>query len=165
MLNAKNINKETYLERTQHLLNLMVVIGIFAALAIGVIAQPLIMLVFGSAYESAAWILIVHVWGGIFLAMSGVSYRYFIAEGLQKYSFYRGLTGLMVNVLLNIWLIPLYGAMGAAIATVVSQFMALYLFNATNSKTRDMFNMQTRALFLIGACDTLKRIVNLRVKV
>ncbi|MGF1858312.1 flippase [Photobacterium profundum] len=159
MLNARKKNKEIYLERTQHLLNLMVVIGVLAALGISGIAHPLIMLAFGSAYEDAALILIVHIWGGVFLAMSGISYRYFIAEGLQKYSFYRGLTGVVVNVLLNIWLIPLYGAMGAAIATVVSQFMALYLFNATNRKTRGMFNMQTRALFLIGVPRTIKHIM------
>jgi PST family polysaccharide transporter len=164
MLAARKKNRKIYLERTQHLLNLMVVIGIFAALGIGVVAHPLIMLAFGSAYEGAAWILIVHIWGGVFLAMSGISYRYFLAEGLQKYSFYRGLTGVVVNVLLNIWLIPLYGAMGAAIATVVSQFMALYLFNITNPKTREMFNMQTRALFLIGLLSTLKNIYLLLIR-
>lgn len=164
MLNAKKKSRELYLERTQHLLNLMVIIGLLAAICISLIAYPVVVIAFGPSYTDAAWILMVHIWGGIFLAMSSVSYRFFIAEGLQKYSFYRGLTGLFVNLFLNLWLIPLFGAMGAAIATVVSQAMALYLFNAGNSKTREIFIMQTRALLLIGSWATLKHIKKFRTK-
>lgn len=164
MLNAKKMSRTLYLDRTQHLFNLMVVIGITAAVGISIISYPFIIFAFGFAYEGAAWILIVHIWGGVFLAMSGISYRYFIAEGLQRYSFYRGLTGVVVNVLLNLWLIPSYGAMGSALATVVSQAMALYLFNASSAKTREAFYMQTRALCLIGALDTLRHIKTLKAK-
>lgn len=165
MLSARKVNMDVYYQRTQQLLSLMVVIGFTAAFGIMFIAGPLVLLMFGPEYKSASEILIVHIWGGIFLAMSGVSYRYFIAEGLQKYSFYRGLTGVVVNIVFNIWLIPLYGAMGAAIATVISQFMALYLFNVTNTKTRKMFIMQTRALLLLDFLSALKFLIAYKRKI
>ena len=165
MLSARKVNMDVYYQRTQQLLSLMVVIGFTAAFGIMFIAAPLVLLMFGPEYKSASEILIVHIWGGIFLAMSGVSYRYFIAEGLQKYSFYRGLTGVVVNIVFNIWLIPLYGAMGAAIATVISQFMALYLFNVTNTKTRKMFIMQTRALLLLDFLSALKFLIAYKRKI
>lgn len=79
-----------------------------------------------------------------------------MAEGLQKYSFYRGLTGLIVNIAMNLWLIPLYGIMGAAIATVASQFMALYFFNVSNPRTRELFFMQSKALSLVEFGSTVK---------
>ena len=164
MLNAKLKNRQLYLERTQYLFNLMAIIGIVVAIGVTVTAFPIIHIAFGPAYDQASWILMVHIWGGIFSAMSTVSYRYFIAEGLQKYSFYRGVTGVLANLMLNLLLIPIYGSMGAAIATVLSQIMALYLFNAAGRKTREVFWMQTKALFLSRAWATLKHINDLKTE-
>ena len=162
MLNARKNSYSLYLERTQHLLNLMAFLGVIAGLGIIFVASPFVNLAFGESYAESSLVLTIHIWGGIFTAMSAIAYRYFIAEGLQKSSFYRGLSGLVVNIILNYFLIPLYGAVGAAIATVISQVMALYLFNFTNTKTRPMFYMQTKALMLIGSINTLKHIKSLR---
>jgi len=162
MLNARKNDYTLYLKRTQHLLNLMALMGIMAGIGITLLASPFVSLAFGSGYAESSTVLIIHIWGGIFTAMSAIAYRYFIAEGLQKSSFYRGLSGLIVNIVLNYFLIPIYGAIGAAVATVISQIMALYIFNFTNSKTRPMFYMQTKALTMMGAINTLKHIKTLR---
>lgn len=162
MLNARKKDYSLYLKRTQHLLNLMALMGVVAGVGIVFVAFPFISLAFGSSYIESSSVLIIHIWGGIFTAMSAIAYRYFIAEGLQKSSFYRGLSGFVVNIILNYFLIPVYGAIGAAIATVISQAMALYLFNFTNAKTRPMFYMQTKALLLYRSIGTLKHIKSLR---
>ena len=162
MLNARKVNYSLYVQRTKHLLNIMAFLGICAGITIFFIATPFISLTFGNQYLESSSILIIHIWGSIFTAMSAVSYRYFIAEGLQKSSFYRGLIGFLVNIILNYFLIPLYGGIGAAVATVISQFVALYLFNFTSVKTRTMFYMQTRALFLLDIIYTLKHIKQLK---
>lgn len=158
MLNAKKNSQELYIVRTQRLLNVMAMIGMTAAFIIGFTASPLMSVMFGSEYSDSAPILIIHIWGGIFIAISGISYRYLITEGLQKYSLYRGITGVIINIAINLILIPKYGTMGAAISTVISQFIALYLFNCFNSKTRELFYMQTRALFLTDAISTFRQI-------
>lgn len=162
LLNAKKRDQNLYLERTQHLLNIMVLLGFSAGIVISLIAYPFITFAFGGSYEQSSPVLVIHIGGWIFTAMSAISYRYFITEGLQKTSFYRGLTGLISNIILNYLLIPLYGAIGAAVATVVSQVLALYLFNLTNAKTRPMFYMQTKAILLTDAYNTLKHIKTLR---
>lgn len=162
LINARKRDEGLYRQRLQHLFNLMVMIAVTFAFGMVAIGRPMIESVFGSAYAASSTILILHIWGGIFVAMSAVCYRYFIAEGLQKFSFYRGLTGGIFNVLLNLMLIPRYGVNGAAMATVISQAAALYLFNATNAKTRAAFIMQTKALFFIGALDTLRHLRALR---
>lgn len=162
MLNARKIDYSLYIQRTKYLLNIMACLGICASIVVYFVATPFIALTFGSYYIESSTVLIIHIWGGIFTAMSVISYRYFIAEGLQKSSFYRGLIGFLINIIMNYFLIPLYGAIGAAIATVVSQTMALYIFNITNPKTRPMFYMQTRALFLLDIIDTLKHIKSLK---
>jgi O-antigen/teichoic acid export membrane protein len=45
--------------------------------------------------------------------------------------------GALINVILNIILIPLYGALGAAIATVVSYSASSYLTLFISKKTRE----------------------------
>jgi PST family polysaccharide transporter len=47
---------------------------------------------------------------------------------------------------LNFLLIPGYGGVGAAIATVISQAFASFLSNATHPKTRKIFNIQVKSL-------------------
>jgi Na+-driven multidrug efflux pump len=47
-----------------------------------------------------------------------------MAENLQKFSFYRNILGMIVNILLNYFLIPKYGASGAASASVLARLAA-----------------------------------------
>ncbi|WP_133126471.1 flippase, partial [Vibrio breoganii] len=162
MLKAKKRSRKSYIDITQQLLNVMVLIAVLAAVFIGIISSNLINLTFGQYYSESANILIAHIWGGVFIAIGGVSYRYLIAEGLQKYSFYRALFGAIVNICLNLFLIPRYGATGAAVATVLSQFMTLYLFNSLNKATRELFYMQSKALSLTGTPSTIRFLKGLR---
>jgi len=162
LLNAKKNNYKLYLQRIQHLLNLMALLGIFVAVIATFLASPFINLAFGEHYNESALILIIHIWSMVFYSISIISSRYFLAEGLQLYSLRRALIALVLNVVLNYFLIPIYGAVGAAIATVISKVVGVWLLNAINQKTRTMFYMQTKSLLLFGSFDTLRHIKNLR---
>ena len=73
---------------------------------------------------------------------------YLLEKNLTKISFYRTLIGMIVNVLLNIILIPRYGIEGAAVATVLSYGIAtatIFLFKDTRNQYRNLlksFNPQ-----------------------
>ncbi|QHG91866.1 flippase [Sulfurimonas sp. CVO] len=162
MLNARKNNYTLYLQRTQHLLNLMAVLGVSVAIGVIFIASPFMNLIFGESYSQSSSILIIHIWGMVFNAISIISFRYFLAEGLQIYSFYRAFAGLILNIALNYLLIPIYGAVGAAVATAISQGVAVWLLNSISPKTRIMFFMQAKALSLYWSLNTLKHIKSLR---
>lgn len=162
ILNARKRDYELYLQRLQHLLNLMAVLGVFVAVVTTFVASPFINLVFGEHYDESALILVIHIWSMVFYSISIISSRYFLAEGLQLYSLRRASIGLVLNIVLNYFLIPLYGALGAAIATVISQMVAVWILNSMSPKTRIMFFMQTKALLLFGSLNTLKHIKDLR---
>jgi O-antigen/teichoic acid export membrane protein len=57
--------------------------------------------------------------------MSIVFSQKFILDGTTKISFYGTLVGAAMNILLNFWLLPLYGAYGAAAATVISYLIPM----------------------------------------
>ncbi|CAH8242578.1 putative polysaccharide biosynthesis protein [Vibrio aestuarianus] len=146
ILNAKKISHDLYVQRLQKLYDFMLWLALLIAIFVTLITDPLIGFLYGSAYASSSSILLVHIWSAVFVFLGVASSKWFIAEGLQKQALYRTIAGLIVNIILNYLLIDEYGALGAAFATLVSQMMASYLFNAFNVKTRNVFIMQSRAL-------------------
>jgi len=123
-------------------------IAIIIAIPTLFLSEFIIDLLYGESYRMAAPILSLHIWTGIFIFMGIVSNKWFVAENLQIYSFYRTLLGVSINILLNYILIPKYGIIGAAIATLISQIFASYIFNLTNIKLRHIFILQTNAFLL-----------------
>lgn len=53
---------------------------------------------------------------------------------------------MVLNIGLNYILIPGYGAVGAAMATVMSQAMVALVFDSFQKKTRPMFYMKLKAI-------------------
>tara|TARA_R110001583_G_scaffold131478_1_gene283241 strand:- start:12945 stop:14201 length:1257 start_codon:yes stop_codon:yes gene_type:complete len=105
--------------------------------------------IFGSEYKDSASILLLLVMSSVF-AMSGiVSSRWFVIKNLQKFTLSRTFLGLIVNVVLNFILIPKYGAIGAAFATLISQFVASYLVNFFSRQCRPLFYLQTKSFLFL----------------
>ena len=106
---------------------------IWGALALAVvtsfIASPLINFFYGEVYAASASVLVVSIWAVPFVYLGAIASKMYVAESKQSLVFWRSCWGLLINVILNFWLIPLYGAMGAAIATLVSQAAVGVVFN------------------------------------
>jgi Na+-driven multidrug efflux pump len=60
-------------------------------------------------------------------------------------SFQRTLLGLIVNIFLNYFLIPEFGSIGAAYATIFSYAAAGLFYDFFNFKTRKMFHMKIKS--------------------
>lgn len=150
IVNAKKVSEEQYLSRLQQLFTFLVWISIAVAALMTLLSQWLVVTLYGMAYQEASQALIIHTWGGVFVALGIASGSWFISENLQHYSFYRSATGAILNVILNYTLIPKYGISGAAIATVISQSMAALFFDLSTLKTRIIFIMKLKAMLFIG---------------
>jgi len=146
IINAKKVSEELYYARLQKLYDLMVWMAVAIALPTTFLAPWIIKILFGNDYLPAASVLSIYIWAGVFVFLGVASGKWFIAENLQKYSFYRTLTGAIANIILNFILIPIYGIYGAAFATLVSQIIASYLFNVTNNRLRYTFLLQSKAI-------------------
>ena len=116
------------------------------ALAI-VLASWLVPLLFGEPYRRSAEIFQVHAWSCIGIASAHARYKWMAAAGLQRLAPAVTGIGLVLAVMLNLLLIPQWGGLGAAVATVtayaLSGHAASYMFPAL----RDVAAMQTRALW------------------
>lgn len=127
ILNAKKVSKELYYKRLQKLYVLMTWSAIAIALPATFLADDIIRLLFGAQYGNAAGTLRIYIWAGVFVFLGVASGQYLVAENYTRISFLRTFIGMIVNVILNIILIPRYGINGAAITTVVSYFIATFV--------------------------------------
>jgi len=146
IINAKKISEKLYYERLQKLYDLMVWMAIAVAVPVTFLGHWIVDLLYGSQYSEAGSVLMIHIWAGVFVFLGVASSKWFVAENLQKYSFYRTFCGAIINILLNFILIPKYGIIGAAIATLVAQLIASYIFNLFNQKLFITFQLQTNAI-------------------
>lgn len=150
IVNAKKVSEELYYARLQHLYTFMIWMAIAIALPITFLSDWLVVFLYGPAYREAGGVLAIQVWAGIFVFLGVASGKWFISENLQMLSFWRVLSGVFVNVFLNIFLIPSYGIEGAAMATLLSQVMAAYLFDIFNKKTRGLFICKSKAILILN---------------
>jgi O-antigen/teichoic acid export membrane protein len=145
ILEAKKRDESQYLERLQRLYDLMVCLSVAIALPMTFISTPLVVALFGPAYAESGPILAIHIWASVFVFLGVASNLWFVAENKLMLSFWRTFSGLIVNVFLNFLLIPKFGAVGAAVATVIANLVAAYLFDFINVETRTMFFVKSKS--------------------
>jgi O-antigen/teichoic acid export membrane protein len=150
IVSAKKISEELYYTRLQSLYTLMVWIAIGIALPMTFLCGWLVALLYGEAYAGAAQVLMIHIWAGIFVFLGVASGSWFNNENLQQYSFYRTVLGALINIGLNLALIPRFGVVGAAIATVIAQSIAALFFDLYTTKTRIAFFMKIKTVYFAG---------------
>lgn len=83
-------------------------------------AEPIVLTFFGGEYQSAATILRILTLGSLVFVFAGNSTQLLKATDMTTYYFYVSLTAMVLNLVLNIVLIPEMGMQGAAIATALT---------------------------------------------
>jgi O-antigen/teichoic acid export membrane protein len=142
LIRLKKNNPERYGFRLQQVYDFLFLLALCIAIVLNLIAGPVIRLLYGEAYIGAAQILSVHIWAGLFVFMRELFGKWLIIEGLQLYAFLTNCVGAIVNIIMNLLLIPGLGGMGAAIATLISYassgFLSLLFFPKTRPAARMM---------------------------
>ncbi|TRZ96592.1 MAG: flippase [Rhodocyclaceae bacterium] len=145
---ARGRSEPVYYQRLQQLFMLLIRSSLLVAIPVSLCATPLMSLLFGSAYEASGSILAVHIWSVVFVFMGAGTTPWIINERLARLALYQTSLGAVLNIALNLWLIPLHGAIGAAIATACSLGISIWLANYFLSGGRRLFWLQTNAMLL-----------------
>jgi O-antigen/teichoic acid export membrane protein len=153
ILNARRDDTERYKKRIQHLYDLMIYISLPIAVMM-TFAAPVIYKLYRPEFAYAAPVLAVHIWSGLFVFLGAASGQYLIAENYNKLTFIRTGFGAIVNIALNLVLIPKMGMMGAAIATLIAYACSVFLMLLIPKVSRQGV-MMLRSLFLINLLSKL----------
>jgi len=99
----------------------------------------------------------VHGWTLVFIFLGLTQSGYDITEELTWFATLRTSVGAVLNIALNIILIPKSGAIGSAIATLIAQIFSTVLLNAFHPRTRPILRMQLMSILIWPALRTLAR--------
>ena len=149
IINAKKNNEELYNSRLQKLYDIMVWIAIAIAIPMIFLSDWLIEILYGYQYSEAGNVLMIHIWAGVFVSLGLASNSWLICEKLQKFLMVNTFIATITNIGLNYILIPKFGIVGAAWATIISYFLVGYLCLLIWKKTRINFINLTKSLFFI----------------
>lgn len=147
LLELKKNSEEQFYSRLQQLFDFLFCIAFVIALVITFISKPFITFLYGKEYIDAAFILSIHIWAGIFIFMRAVFSKWILVEDAIIFSTITQGSGAVINIILNLFLIPLYGTKGAAVATILSYAMASYFSLYFFKKCRPIFWLMTKSLF------------------
>lgn len=139
-------NSEVFFELCQKVFSCAAAIS-YTVFFLGVAVAPiLIFALYGAAYSPAAELLQILLFGLPFVFLGVLQTPWILTHGLQRYSLLNAYLALGINVSLNFFFIPLYGAAGAAVTTVIAHAIGGPLGNVFYAKTRPIFKQQLRAL-------------------
>lgn len=122
ILETKENSPELYEKRVMQLYSIITAFALTQSIGITIFAKPIIHLLYGEEYLAAVPILQFAVWYDTFGYYSSVRNIWILAEEKQKHLTKINIVGALANVVLNACLIPFWGGVGAAIASIISQF-------------------------------------------
>jgi O-antigen/teichoic acid export membrane protein len=125
LVKARENNPKLYMETLALLYKGVFWLGVLIAIGVSLLS-PWIILIYGQEFASAAGVLAIYSIATIATYFGIVTSQFLLAENLTKISFYRTFIGLVSNLLLNYLLIPPYGIMGSAVATLISYTIATF---------------------------------------
>ena len=149
IINAKESNRDLYYDRLKNLYRLMFYLALIIVLPITFLSDWIIAIFYGIDYLDAAQILKIHIWSGIFVFLGVASTRWLIVENLQIFSTINTGLGALLNIILNYTLIPKYGILGAAWATLISYFFSGFFVYIFFRKIRPNFILVVRSILFI----------------
>lgn len=149
IMNARQHDEERYQNRLQNLYDLMSFISLGIAIVM-TFASPLVYkILYKADFAAGAEVLSIHIWAGIFVFLGSASGQYLIAEGYTKLSLVRTGVGALINIILNMWWIPIFGIKGAAWASLIAYAVATF-YIILIPKTRVQGIMMLKSIFQIN---------------
>ena len=146
LLSARASSPALYERRFQRLYDVLFLASLAVIVPVSLLADFIVVTLYGPEYAAAGPILALHVWAGLFIFLRAGLSKWLIAEKLTLFSLATHGSGAVINIVLNLWLIPAYGAIGSAVATLISYAVASYFALFLHPRTRPPAYQMTKAM-------------------
>lgn len=137
LVSARKSNSYVYNDRLQSLYRLLTFFALILSILFLAFANKAVNLVFGSDFNESVIVVQILSLNFIIITWGIISGRWLILESKTNLTLLRSTLGLVINIIINLLLIPKYGIAGAAWGTVVSQLTSVLIFSLFH---RDMFD-------------------------
>ena len=149
ILNAKKTDESLYYKHFEQLFNFSVLFMFPVALFVTFYSDNIINILYTDSFIVAASVLPILIWASVFVFFNNIQAKWYITEHLQKLILIRIIFATFVNIVLNLYLIPRYGIIGAAYSTLISYTISGYFGNLFFGRiTLKLFKLQSSALMV-----------------
>lgn len=132
----KEGNEERYERRLEQLYSFIIWLCIFVSIAVCVLGNFVIRILYGEEYIGAGPTLRIAIWYETFAMIGTARGIWILCEDKNKYvKYYLGI-GAAVNLVLNYVMIPIWGINGAAVATLITQIVTSLIAPMMFKETR-----------------------------
>lgn len=142
LVKAREQNEKEYREKAQVFMSITVWGTIIMCLLVSLLAKLLIQFTFGAQYIASVVLLQIMVFKVIGYAHAQITGAMIIVENKQKYVVVRNLIGCFCAIGFNLLMIPSFGAIGAAISSVVTAACTGIFSHLIIPSYRPFFKMQ-----------------------
>jgi len=142
-ISSRNTLEFTYQKYFKYMILLSIPIGV----GITLLSDRFIMLVFGGEYAPSIIALQILVWSSVFIFMNGVFGRLIESLNKQILGTKVAVIGAVLNVILNLLLIPQYGYIAASATTVVTEFTIFVLLGVISFRLGYSMSLRENAKY------------------
>lgn len=150
IMGQKGRDEVSYQTRYRRLYAAVVWLGIVAGIAISLLSGFIIWIIAGEEFAAAAPVLTVLIWARLFSVIGTTRGIWMVCENLSRYVVIFAAAGAAVNFAINMVLIPQMGAMGAAVATLITEIVVGVVMPLFFKKTRPVVKLMMQAVCLKG---------------
>ena len=150
VIQSYNQDKALFEQRNRQLYAIVLYCALFVSLVISLLARPLISVLYGEAYLPTVNPLRIICWYTAFSYLGVARNAWMVCENKQKYLKYLYIASAVLNVALNLLLIPYWGPSGAAVASLVTQIFTTVCLPAMIPPLRPNAKLMVEAMFLKG---------------
>ncbi len=148
---------ELFWKRFEQLANGLNTCAYFFVIMIVVLGKWLINFLYGEEYLEAAVVLAIYVWAVIPVCMRGIRGLYLTVMEYSRLSFLFSILASVTNIILNLFLIPSLGIIGASVASVITYLLEGIVFSFFSTRLRKVTRIQLRSMY--GFIYTVKDLV------
>lgn len=141
-------DRAAYLRRNRQLYAIVFYSSLAMSLLVTVFAEPFVEIFYGTQYLPSVRPLRIVVWYTAFSYLGVARNAWMVCENRQKYLKYLYMSAAAINVVLNLVLIPVWGAAGAALASLLTQISTTMVLPALMKPLRENANLMFEAIRL-----------------
>ena len=141
-------NKELFERKNKQLYSIVFYISVSVSILFSVLATPVVRILYGKAYIAAAAPLRIITWYTAFSYLGVARNAWIVSYNKQNYLKYLYIGAAITNVVLNVIMIPLWGASGAAFASLLTQISTILVFPALIRDLRPNVKLMVDAILL-----------------
>lgn len=144
---SKKSSEEEFEEKMIVLYNIIIYGSIIVSIVICLFAPIIVNILYGKQFNETIGVLRIIVWYTTFSYLGTIRNIWILAENKQKYLWIINFAGAILNIIINLILIPSLGIIGAAVASLITQIFTNVIVGYIIKPIRD------NNILMIKACN------------